>query len=1025
MTGSATLQDNEIDTCISARLGGVDLLVEANPTRDELTRAQQRFGAVVGELPAGAHLAVISRNPALTIAALVWHAALREDAATDFWAGFADAAGIDRDPALEAAVTDFAGDMLTATGLRDVEALRSPNAGAPNLLPLLELHAGLPDHAVGTLIDVIERHVAAGREPSGTAVLDYLTEPGFEHRQAQLPGAFRALLDHAPDVAVTILARLCAALVASVAQPVTWSPHAMRPSNTDLPPTILDTLIARLERASFLDGNDGAVELCTGRSPVLRYDAAEGTLNVVVPAGDEAATWRAWAGDAPEQVTVGAGEAALVPVTSALRECVLVNLDSGARRSLPVLVPGDPVVLFAPDGRSMSRHRTLPPGEVLALVPNDAQFTGSQGRAVTVVDSEAGPWDGWLLCTLDLAGHREFTVTRDGRAGQTRRVRPIESPSIELPDALPGITTREGDPVFGERPLVDLPAHAGDDVKEWRVRVRRAGDLEWMVDCPWASADYITSADPFDGIYEPLLGRYVIAVSDSYGLDLRRVAVVVEGLDAAHDPAVRLPSEEGLAESVTTFTVDADAAEAGLAVDADEVEFGPGDAERPTGVTVGDQSLRLVVRPPHALVRIERPGAPAAWQTSLAVIDVAAADHRRIAVYVPGAVDASFALLDADLDIVREWDAEERSGAEFALSTRSIVDASRRLTDGTLVALIADEEGETEEAPVATIVRDAPSVPAGEPSADTTVGPLTAEWMRLDAVLAAEAGTGDDDTVDTLEAAASAPADEILAADPTASLIALGDSPVAPARIPAMLIRSGLGEQPFVMPDGDWSFHPNPYIGCTLATAAIVDPSHTDHDEIQAYLTGFGGDELLRLLATGRMSDPRTGVFDRNVLAVDSMSREQVDMLFEHFRLVPGPVLDLDMRTSATIDAFHQRADWMAHPVSLEASRHVNTMLRDVRRSSPQMYDLIAARNEALDRVDTGSNPWMLLSMQSMTFAAIARLQAYGQLKKGELTDEGRAMWAVIADYFPGMVAADLLIANAVAVRAGALAAQA
>ncbi|MCF8608236.1 hypothetical protein L5I01_33280, partial [Gordonia sp. HY442] len=210
---------------------------------------------------------------------------------------------------------------------------------------------------------------------------------------------------------------------------------------------------------------------------------------------------------------------------------------------------------------------------------------------------------------------------------------------------------------------------------------------------------------------------------------------------------------------------------------------------------------------------------------------------------------------------------------------------------------------------------------------------------------------------------------------------------------------------------------------CTIAMSAIVDPKTSDRDEIQSYLTTRGGDELLRLLATGRMSDPRTGVFDRNVMAVESMGRDQVDMLFEHFRLVPGPVLDLDMRTSATIDAFHHRMEWMADALSVEAPRHVNTMLRDVRRSSPEMYDLISARNEVLAGVDTGTSPWMLLSMQSMTFAAVARLQANDCLKKGGLTDEGRAMWAALADYFPGMVSADLLMANAVAVRAAALAA--
>ncbi|MFC3241255.1 hypothetical protein ACFOJ6_01470 [Gordonia humi] len=881
---------------------------------------------------------------------------------------------------------------------------------------LLELHAGVPTHALGGLVDVVERHVVAGRAPQATVILDHLTEPGFSHRLRKAPPEFRALLEHAPDIAVTFLARICAVLVASVADPDTWSVQHLSQATVDLPPTILEALRARLAADPFLGDSPEAAALCVAPYPELRYDAAEGALDVVIPSGAAPTSWRAWTGDAPEQVLVAADEAAVVPVTSALRECVLINLDNGARRAIPVVLPNDPIVLFAPDGRVMSRHRTLPAGEVLALVPKDATFTGTGRRKVHVVESHAGPWDGWQLRILDLSGHRELTVKRDGRPGTTRRVRPAESPSIELPEPLPGIATRDGDPVYGERPLVDLPAHEGDDVKHWRVRVRRAGRLDWLVDYPWQAEDYITSADPFDGVDGPLLGTYEIVVSDSYALDLRRVAVIAEGLDAAHDPAVRLPAADGLAESTTELTADG-----GLEIGDADLAFGPGEAEKIVTATAGDDSLELVVRPPHALVRMERAGVPAAWQTALPVIDVEASDHRRIALHVPGATDVSFALLDDDLDILREWESDGHAGTEFALATRQIADAARRLVRGTLVAIIADADGETDETPIASVVRGAREQ-APEPSTPIVpvVDDLTAAWMALDAAQADEAQTPAEEAP---TGPAGAPAVEMLTADSTAALVALGDSPVSPRRVPSLLIRSGLAEQAFAPSDRASASHPNPFVGCTIAMSAIVDPTATDRDEIQSYLTTRGGDELLRLLATGRMSDPRTGVLDRNVMAVEAMPREQVDMLFEHFWLVPGPVLDLDMRTSATIDAFHHRMEWMADPISLEAPKHVNTMLRDVRRSSPEMYDLIAARNEALDGVDTGANPWMLLSMQSMAFAAIARLQAHGCLKKGGMTDEGRAMWATLADYFPGMVSADILIANAVAVRAAALAA--
>ncbi|MCF8608254.1 hypothetical protein L5I01_33370, partial [Gordonia sp. HY442] len=233
MTGSATLQDNEFEDCIRNRYTDAELVVETDPTVDEISRVHSQLGRLMSQMPAGAHFALITGYPALIATALVGHAALR-DGATDFWDGFADAIGVDRDPSFEAALVGFAGDMFRTIGLRDVEALRDRDP-----VWLLELHAGIPAHAIGGLVDVIEQHVTAGRAPQGTVVLDHLTEPGFSHRRRQLPAEFRALLDHAPDIAVTFLARICAVLVASIAEPATWSADALTESAVDLPPTIL------------------------------------------------------------------------------------------------------------------------------------------------------------------------------------------------------------------------------------------------------------------------------------------------------------------------------------------------------------------------------------------------------------------------------------------------------------------------------------------------------------------------------------------------------------------------------------------------------------------------------------------------------------------------------------------------------------------------------------------------------------------------------------------------------------------
>ncbi|WP_238526273.1 hypothetical protein [Gordonia neofelifaecis] len=986
------------------------LLLEVNPHPRQYHCAREQIGALMGEIPAGAYIALLMRFPALTITGLVGHAALQTDPRADFWTGFWDAVGRDRDQGFETVVGQLLGDMLRECGLRDAEALREKSVA-----PLLRLHAGPSVASVESLVGVIEEHIAQGHEPTGTAVLERITERGYEHRRKALPADYRMLLAHAPAVATGLISRIVELLVGTVAHPDTWTLDALTPATADLPQTILQAVVGRLRREPFLDDDDAARTLCVTRYPELRFDETDGEIRIVVPASDEATSWRVWTGDAPEQSTVPAGEAMALPIGVAVRESMLINLDTGVRRTVPVFDPVDPIVVFGADGRTVSRFESLPAGEVLALVPRDADLVSGTRRKITVTDKRTAPWDGWELRTLDLAGHAELTVKRDGRAGRTRRILPVESPNYALPQSITGVTTRSGDPVYGERPLVDLPAHEGEDTKEWRVRVRRAGELDWLVDYPWASADYVSSADPFDGLDEPLVGRFEIAASDSYGLDLRLTAVIAEGLDAAHDPALRLPESAGLAESVTELLVESD-----LKIDEAELAFGASDVERRSVVRSDEAELELVVRPPHAEIRFEHPGHPVGWQTTLPTISVDEAGAGRLTVRVPGALDVSFALLDGDGDIVREWEAEGRAGTEFTIAAKSVTDAAKRLLRGTLVALIEDEHSDTEESEVAAVVRSAATTPIADEIGGDVDDVLTAEWLRLDTVQAEEVEAPAPENA-PIDEVAIAPADALLTADPTASLVALGDSPVAPSRIPALLIRAGLAESVFTVPEGYVGAHPNPYVSCLLATTAIVDPASPRRDDLQAYLTTRGGDDLLRVIATGRMEDPRTGVFDRNVLAVDAMGRSQVETLFERFRIVPGPLVDLDMRTAATIEAFHRRSEWMTDPVSLEAPRYVNKTLRDVRRASPELYDLIAARNEALDGVDTISNPWMLLSMQSLAFAAIGRLQAFGRLKHPVLTDEGRAMWAKLADYCPAMVAADLLIANAVVVRADAL----
>lgn len=264
----------------------------------------------------------------------------------------------------------------------------------------------------------------------------------------------------------------------------------------------------------------------------------------------------------------------------------------------------------------------------------------------------------------------------------------------------------------------------------------------------------------------------------------------------------------------------------------------------------------------------------------------------------------------------------------------------------------------------------------------------------------------------------------ILCRHPRAALEALGSSTIPLDEKMALLICTQLVNLPYSAHETLNELHPDPWVGCMVEISDLpsLNARRTqvagERAETLAYLENQGGAPLLGLLRDGRLQDSLTGIFDRSVLALDALDAkepEQIEALFEAVQLVPGALLDVDTRTSAVADAFHRRTAWSQDPACEELSGHVSRALRQVKAVAPVLYHLIEGRNEALHGVDVVEHPWMLLSMQSLTLAAVARLDARGEFEYSPMTADMRTAWARMAEYFPAMVATDLLIADAVA----------
>ncbi len=249
------------------------------------------------------------------------------------------------------------------------------------------------------------------------------------------------------------------------------------------------------------------------------------------------------------------------------------------------------------------------------------------------------------------------------------------------------------------------------------------------------------------------------------------------------------------------------------------------------------------------------------------------------------------------------------------------------------------------------------------------------------------------------------------------ALLALGEATATKDEIIQLAVRSGLLTSPFGTGTSTAGVQdsPNPWISSLLTLAEL--PGAADPGAALAALRERAGEPIIDLLTRGTVRDPRIGVMDGSSLMIAAMPPEQIDAIFGHSMLVPGALLDIDTRVTALVGAFSRRGEWVDAPEVRSLQGHCQAVLSKIKKSSRAVYDLVAARNEALDGIavaELGKNPWLLLSVQSLVLAAVARLDARGLSKSPLFVADMLPGWGRMAQLFPDMVAADVLIADAV-----------
>jgi hypothetical protein len=248
----------------------------------------------------------------------------------------------------------------------------------------------------------------------------------------------------------------------------------------------------------------------------------------------------------------------------------------------------DPLLAFGEDGEFIAPSLPLPAAKTWLLFPGDPQALTIAGSHASATESPLPPgWSGFCLLQVDLSDATAVTIS-----GATRTVRKFESARIETSDAVRGVRTTSGLPVFAALPIISVPASMVN--ADWEVTLH---DGEGAVISRRKVSGTDDANQVWDNVPRPLVGTYSIRVRGPWGRGATRSLALVEGLSLSFTPNWRRFVTGGLQPCSGRVHV---AAGAGLS--AQDLAFGERDREHTLRVSAHANSLSLVVSPPHMSV---------------------------------------------------------------------------------------------------------------------------------------------------------------------------------------------------------------------------------------------------------------------------------------------------------------------------------------------------------------------------------------------------------------------------------------
>ena len=1008
----------------------VSLVVETNFDAEEIRLAQQRYGQIAyAMLRRGyRHADVINRYPALTLTILVGHAALAYDQGR-YWDEFWETLDLERDSNFETALRRHLAPLLQKFRLARFPDLEREN----RYVMMLALHAGIPVKCLGDLLRMMDGHLVRGHDPRGASLVEWLEEPGKQHRSDPLDVPVRNFIRYGGPFALDILDRIFDFVESAAVDPQILSTD-LDTSTTGLPSALLAELVEQVRMAPLTWKGRRADKRVGQRRPTLCYSPDDDQVYVTVPypTSHPELPWRvSFDGDVREVLAErvwGASETIQpptpVPIPLPVREVILVHNASGASYSVPVVDKSDPLLTFDVEGAWLSRRNMLSE-QIWAIYPSDAELVDAESAETidTLTDTGGTPggWRGWRSTFLDLSSNSVQLRRGQQMLGTARTVRRSNAAKFQLGLRIDGCETLDGRAVYSERPWIILPPTPSQRAIDWRIRTRRVGEDVWLVDDQWSSEDVEASVDPFDDAEESQLGLFEIVVTGPLGADIRTVVFLAEAIGVVFEPEFRLPTGAGLSTCAAALESDGS-----LTLTEEWLEFDNAALDLVCGVSDGDRSYPLVIRPPRIEMRCALAGSIAKWGTSAEICPPSdLARDLRVAVRLPSDLNVDFAFVTGAGQTTQVEQPRRTAQRVFEVATQKFADSARRAAAGHLlarvscgpepvsVAVLSIQPGRlcagmrlndgivTLSSPVdhdnlaiyvwrATapwlpadvvpiengsaqlpdhlinagdlicqafiddpwIVIEPPIRPAasavrlsqqgwaigddqaqnslsrylaGEGPAPTDAGAMPEVWSALAVLEQVPTGSSDYRSVSALV--------QVLTQDPRKALEGLGSSTIPLQAKMAQLVRTELVNQSYAATLTLNKLHADPWFGCMVEMADLRSLFRRrsqvadERAETLGYLEDKGGQFLLELLQSGNSPGLRSDCFDRTTLSLDSWPASQLDDLRSHLRLVPGSLLDPDMRRAANFDAFASRADWVEARVVHSVRPTVRTRL--------------------------------------------------------------------------------------------------